>query len=117
MQTETVARMNEVERLHEIARKDPTVKMFLDCWRSGHFKSFESMVCQMAVQLATEKQIYMRSAVANMQSVPFGSFVIPMAGGDGDTASRTEQETEDGSYVCSSCYAKGLRGHMQKMQT
>jgi len=50
------------EQLCELHRNDSTVNTFIEVWRRGHFRSFEDMLCKLAVQLASEKAEYLKTA-------------------------------------------------------
>lgn len=67
----------ELERLWKLSMNDPTIHAFIDAWRHGSFRSFEDMLCKMAVQLATEKAEYMKTATKAIQHAPVPSIVLP----------------------------------------
>jgi hypothetical protein len=66
----------EFERLVELSRNDPTINTFIEAWRRGHFRSFEDMLCKLAVQLATEKAGYMQTATKAIQLAPVPSVIV-----------------------------------------
>ena len=73
---ETNRKVVEIERLFELARHDPTVRTFIEAWQRGHCRSFEEMLCKLAVQLATEKAEYLKTATKAIQLAPSSSLVV-----------------------------------------
>lgn len=53
----------QLEKLIELSRNDATIYQFIELWRRGCFRSFDEMLGQLAVRLATEKTKYLKMAV------------------------------------------------------
>lgn len=69
-------RATGIEQLWRLSERDTTIRAFLDAWRHGGFQSFEEMMCQLAVQLANEKEEYMKTATVQLANAPIAPVII-----------------------------------------